>query len=187
MSELLMMEAALFQLRAVVSADSSLLPIRISADMLANAVNAAKDLGLNPARVNDIAFALNDLVAAVDDAGAPEEILGAMMMLQSDAAALRAANSLPRQVLDRMRELKVRMQERASAMDRAQYRVEGAPEAALPHPPEELRALAAPLLNDLIAAGFETPVLAEFVARPHELRYHTLNDIVDELEAIAAG
>ena len=59
MSELVMMEAALFQLRAALGDDPELLAMRLSADVLANAVTAAKDNGINAARVNDIEFALN--------------------------------------------------------------------------------------------------------------------------------
>ena len=91
MSELLMMEAALFQLRSVLADDPELLPMRLSADVLANAVAAAKDTGINAARVNDIEFALNDLVMAVDDAGAPDAICSAIALLQNDTAALRRA------------------------------------------------------------------------------------------------
>ena len=72
MNELVLMEAALFQLRAAMEEDPSMLPIRISADVLANAVANARANGINAARVNDIEFALHDLIEAVDDAGAPD-------------------------------------------------------------------------------------------------------------------
>ena len=86
MSELVMMEAALFQLRAALGDDPELLAMRLSADVLANAVAAAKDNGINAARVNDIEFALNDLVSAVDDAGAPDAVCSAIALLQNDTA-----------------------------------------------------------------------------------------------------
>src|SRR5215212_11069783 len=105
MSELLMMEAALFQLRAAVGEDPMLLPIRISADVLSNAVSAAQSEGVNAARVNDIEFALNDLVAAIDDAGAPDEVYSAVALLQNDTASLRNATALPAEVTKSIREL----------------------------------------------------------------------------------
>ena len=113
MSELLMMEAALFQLRAALGDDPMLVPIRISADMVGNAIAAAKANGLNAARVNDIEFALNDLVAAIDDAGAPDEVYPAIALLQNDAAALRAASALPAAVVQAIRELQVKLKARA--------------------------------------------------------------------------
>ena len=186
MSELVMMEAALFQLRASIGDDPSLLPLRLSAEVLANAVAAAKDEGVNAARVNDIAFALNDLIAALDDDGAPDDICMAVAMLQNDAATLHATVALPQELTAAMRELRVRLRERATAMERAQYRVEGT-EAVLPHPPEALREAAIPIARQLADAGFATPALEVLIADPGSLRYHTLNEIVDELDAVSAG
>ena len=187
MNELLMMEAALFQLRASVGDDMELLAVRISADLLNNAVHAAKEQGVNAARVNDIEFALNDLMAAVDDAGAPDELLQPVMMLQNDAAALRNAVALPREVVGAIRDLQVRLRARAKAMERAQFRAEGAAEEPLPHPPEELRQAAIPIARQLAAAGFDTPVLDSLITEPESLRYHTMNEIVDELDVVVGG
>jgi hypothetical protein len=187
MNELLMMEAALFQLRAAVADDMELLAVKISADVLSNAVHAAKEQGVNAARVNDIEFALNDLMAAVDDAGAPDALLGSVMMLQNDAATLRAATALPREMIAAVRDLQTKLKARAKAMERGQYRVEGAPEEPLPHPPAELREAAIPIARQLAAAGFDTPVLDSLIANPGELRYHTMNEIVDELDVVVGG
>jgi hypothetical protein len=187
MNELVMMEAALFQLRAAVGDDPMLMPIRLGADVLGNAISAAKEGGVNAARVNDIEFALNDLVAAIDDAGAPDSVYGAIAMLQNDTATLRAATRLPPDLIGAVRDLQVKLRARAKAMERSQYRAEGAPEAALPHPPEELREAAIPLARQLAAAGFNTPELDSLVADPDSVRYHTLNEIYDELEVIAGG
>ena len=187
MNELLMMEAALFQLRSAAADDMELLAVRISADVLGNAVQAAKEQGVNAARVNDIEFALNDLVTAVDDAGAPDALLRSVMMLQNDAATLRSAVALPRDIVQAVRELQLRLKERAKAMERAQYRLEGTPEEPLPNPPQELREAAIPIARQLAAAGFDTPVLDTLVADPESLRYHTMNEIVDELDVIVGG
>jgi hypothetical protein len=185
--ELLMMEAALFQLRSAAADDMELLAVRISADVLGNAIQAAKEQGVNAARVNDIEFALNDLVTAIDDAGAPDELCGAIAMLQNDAATLRSATALAPEIVGAVRDLQLKLKTRAKAMERAQYRAEGAPEEPLPHPPAELRELAIPLVRQLAAAGFETPVLDRLVADPDGLRYHTMNEIVDELDTIVGG
>lgn len=181
-----MMEAALFQLRAALGDDPMLVPIRISADMVGNAIAAARANGLNAARVNDIEFALNDLVAAIDDAGAPDEVYPAVALLQNDAATLRAASALPAAVVQAIRELQVKLKARAKALERGQYRAEGTAEP-LPHPPEELREAAIPLVRQLAAAGFDTPALDQLLADPDEVRYHTLNEIVDELDVVLGG
>jgi len=187
MNELLMMESALFQLRAALGDDPMLVPIRIGADVVANAVAAAKAGGVNAARVNDIEFALNDLVAAIDDAGAPDAVYGAIALLQNDAAALRAATALPAALIQGIRELQLKLKSRAKAMERSQYRAEGTAAEPLPHPPAELREAAIPLLRQLAAAGFDTPALDLLIAGHDELRYHTINEILDELDVILGG
>ncbi|HEX6095509.1 MAG TPA: hypothetical protein VF432_04215 [Thermoanaerobaculia bacterium] len=187
MNEFLMMEAALFQLRTALGDDPMLLSVRIGADVLANAMTAAKTEGVNAARVNDIEFALNDLIAAIDDAGAPDEVYAAIALLQNDTAALRNATALPREVTQSIRALQTKLKERAKAMERAQYRLEGSAPEELPHAPEALREEAIPIARELAAAGFATPSLEELIAHPGELRYHTINEIVDELDVVLGG
>jgi hypothetical protein len=186
MSELLMMEAALFQLRAALDEDPELLPIRVSADVLTNAIVAAKE-GLNSARVNDIEFALNDLIASVDDAGGPDVVCAAMALLANDTAALRRIHALPPEIVETARDLQRRLRERAVAMERSQYRLEGTQAIPLPHMPAELREAAIPLARQLHAAGFMTPAIDALVEDEDSLRYHSINEIVDELDAIIGG
>jgi hypothetical protein len=186
MTSLETMQVALAQLRTAVEDDPSLLPIRLSASVLANAVVAAGE-GINAARVNDIAFALNDLVASVDEAGAPDAICEAVALLQNDTAVLRRATALPSEVVQSLRDLQSRLRTRGKALERSQYRIEGTEAAPLPHPPEELRELAIPLGRQLLAAGFDTPALDELIAHPQSLRYHSINELVDELDVIAGA
>lgn len=188
MSELVMMEAALFQLRAAIADDPGAMAINIAANVLTNAIAGAKQDGVNAARVNDIEFAMNDLIAAVDDEGnAPEGVFAAIAMLQNDVAKLRASTAIPKEMISEIRELQMKLRARAKAMERAQYRAEGSTPEPLPHPPEELRALAVPLARQLAGLGFSTPSLDELIAGHDELRYHTLNEVVDELDVIATG
>jgi predicted DCC family thiol-disulfide oxidoreductase YuxK len=187
MNELTTMETAVQQLRAAVGDDPELLPMRLSADVLANAISAAKDNGINAARVNDLEFALSDLMSAVDDAGAPDVVLAAVAQLQNDTAALRRANALPRETVSAIRDLVARLRTRAKALERNQYRVEGAEPAAAPHPPAELRELAIPIARELAAGGFATHELDQLIANPDSLRYHSVNEIADELEVIAGS
>ena len=187
MSELMMMEAALFQLRAAIADDPSLMGVRVAADVLGNAVAAARQEGINAARVNDIEFALNDLVAAIDESGAPDDVYAAVALLQNDAASLRAATSLAPELVTSMRDLQSKLRARKAAIERSQYRAEGAAAEPLPHPPEELRAEAIPLSRQLAAAGFVTPSLDALVADPESLRYHSINEIIDELDVVAGG
>jgi len=187
MNELTMMDAALFQLRSALSDDPAMATVRISADVLSNAIAAAREQSVNAARVNDIEFALNDLIAAVDDAGVPDEVYAAIAMLQSDTAALRNATQLPPEVIAAIRALQVKLRARAKAIERSQYRAEGTAAAPLPHPPEELYKDAIPIARQLLGAGFATPSLDTLIDDPSSLVYHSINEIADELDVIAGG
>jgi hypothetical protein len=187
MNELVMMEAALFQLRSALEDDPALLPIRISADVLGNAIATAEAIGINAARVNDIEFALHDLVEAIDDAGAPDALCAAIALLQNDAAALRSQTLLPRELMAAIRVLQTKLRTRAKAMERSQYRAEDADLVPLPHPAEELRNEAIPIVRQLAAAGFQTPALDVLIGDPDVLRYYTINEIVDELDIVLGG
>lgn len=187
MNELTMMEAALFQLRVALGDEPALLPVRISADVFGNALATAMSEGLNPARVNDIEFALNDLIAAIDDGGAPNEVFTAVAMLQNDTARLRNDYSLPPELLRQMQALQVKLRARAKAMERGQFRTEGSEPEPLPHAPEELKAEAVPIARQLEAAGFQIPAIDTLLNDADELRYHTLNEVADELDVILGG
>jgi hypothetical protein len=47
-----------------------------------------------------------------------------------------------------------------------------------------LRDDAVPLARQLAAAGFVTPVLDALIADLDSLRYHSINELVDELDVI---
>lgn len=183
MSDLLMLEAALFQLRTALGEDAAELPIRISADVLERALRAGS-AGMNTARVNDIEFAMNDLVAAIEEVNASSEARAAVALMREDVRALREAYRLPAELALSLQALQEKLKARARAMERSQYREAGTEPAPLPHPPEELREDAIPLVRQLEAEGFQTPMLDALLASPEEVRYHTLNEIVDELETI---
>lgn len=181
-----MIEAALFQL-GVVLQEEQLDQMQMAASIFARALGDAKTGGVNAARVNDLAFALNDLIAAADDSGAPPNVVRIILMLQGDVARLRAGAQLPPHVIAMVRDFQGKLRTRRGAVERNTYRPEDTPEAALPHPPEELCGLAIPLREMLYASGFTTPALDTLIDDPASLRYHSLGDIIDELDVIAAG
>ncbi|HEX7150047.1 MAG TPA: hypothetical protein VF618_01070 [Thermoanaerobaculia bacterium] len=184
--DVLMLEAALFQLRSALGDDPASMQIRIGANVLANAIDAAKD-GVNAARVNDIEFALNDLIAVVDDCGAPDSVFPILGMLQNDIARMRNQTALPQTVVRAVRELQAKLRSRAAAMERNTFRAEGTAGAELPHPPMELRAAAEPIREELLASGFTTTALDDLIAEPESVRFHQLQDVIDELDVILGG
>ena len=180
--ELMLLDAALFQLK---SAAASVKEMQLTINLLANAIEAAGQ-GVSAAVVNDIEFALNDVAAAIADLSAAdaERIAPIVTLLQDDVERLKETTSLSPAVRDAIRAFRSKLKERAAAIERQTYRPEGTPEAPLPHPPEELQREAVQLRQQLAAAGFGTPALDAFIGDPASLRFHSLNDIANELEVI---
>jgi hypothetical protein len=179
MSDAVMLEAALFQLR---SGAEGLTQLDLFLNVLANAVAGAGD-GVNAARVNDIEFALNDLATAVDELPAAdyERVAAPLAMMREDVERLKQETSLPPEIVDRLRALQAKLRARAAAIERQTYRETPEP---LPHPPEELRAEALPLRDALAFAGFATPALDALIDDSSSLRFHSIGEIVDELDVI---
>jgi hypothetical protein len=184
MTEVVMMQAAMFQLRAATeSIDDPFIrtQMKLAAGVLGNAIDGAAN-GVNAATVNEIAFAMNDVVAAAADAPELEPLI---MLLQKDVDALKSATALPDDVVNAIRVFQSKLKARKNAIERQTY-VENATEP-LPHAPEELRAEALPLRARLLSAGFATPALDKLIDDPPALRFHSINDIVDELDVILAS
>jgi len=190
MSDLVLLEASLFQFRTAMAAvqdDMFASQLRLTSDVLSNAVDAARET-LNAARVHDIEFALNDLAAVVDELSNDDAgVLGPMIeMLRGDVALLRQETALPPALLDAIRAFRSKLHARQSAIERQTYR-EGGGDAALPHPPEDLEAEAVVLQARIAEAGFATPALDSFVDDPQSLRFHTIAEIIDELDLVAGS
>jgi hypothetical protein len=178
MTDVVLLEASLFQLQTVMPAE-----LEFTVSVLANAVAAAHD-GVNAARVNDIAFALNDVIGAAESLSAADAAMiePAMQALRADVAALKEATALPPEVVAAIDALRAKLAARKSAIERQQY-VEGGGDP-LPHPPEELAGDAVALRARLAESGFATPAIDAFLDNPAELRFHGIVEMIDELEVI---
>jgi len=186
MTDVVMIEAALFQLRAA-SADidpQSAPQLGLCINVMANAVAAAHDR-VDAAAANNIEFAFNDLSAAVDELpqADADRLAPIMATLRRDVDALTAATALDPALIARIQAFQSKLRERMKAIEHQTF-VEGGAEP-LPHPPEVLREEAIPLARQLAAAGFETPALNGLIAEPQSVRLHSLRDIADELDVIA--
>lgn len=188
MAELVMLEAALFQLRSEAeTADLSAAPqLELTISVLANAIAQARD-GVNAAHVNDIEFAINDLAGAVDELPASDanRLVPILQMMRTDVDALKEQTALGADVVAKIDAFRAKLKARRSAIERQTYRPEGTEPEPLPHPPAELRAEALPLRDALAAAGFTTPELENLIDDPESLRFHSIGAILDELEVIA--
>lgn len=186
MTDVVMLEAALFQLRAAASdIDRDVAPqLALCVNVLANAIASGRD-GVNASIASDIEFAFNDLSAAVDELpqADADRLAPIMATLRRDIEALTAATALDPAVITQIRAFQAKLRERMKAIERQTF-VEG-PAEELPHPPEALRDEAIPIARQLLAAGFATPSLNSLIADPASTRLHSLRDIADELDVIA--
>jgi hypothetical protein len=186
MTDVVMLEAGLFQLRAAssnVDADSAP-QLGLCINVLANAVAAGRD-GVNAAVVNDIEFALNDVAAAIDELSQAhaDHLAPFLSALRQDLEALKSATALDPALIEQIRSFQGKLRERMKAIERQTF-VEGG-SISLPHPPEELRDQAVPIARQLRAAGFLTAALDALIAEPESLRFHSLRELSDELDVIA--
>ena len=186
MTEIVMMQAAVFQLRAAAASVEDPFTrsqMQLAVGVLANAVDGAAN-GVTAALVNEIDFALNDVSAAIADLPAAEAapLESAVAMLRSDVESLKSQTALPADVVESVRALQAKLKVRGNAIERQTY-IENADEP-LPHPPSELQADAIPLRETLAMAGFATPALDVLVVDPALLRFHTIREIIDELDVI---
>ena len=185
MTDVVMLEAALFQLRAAASdIDRDIAPqLGLSINILVNAIAAGR-AGVNASVASDIEFAFNDLSAAVDELpqSDADRLAPIIATLHRDIDALTAATALDPAVLTQIRAFQSKLRERMKAIERQTF-VEGGGEE-LPHPPEGLREEAIPIARQLAAAGFETPSLNALISDPASTRLYSLRDIAGELDAI---
>lgn len=184
--DIALLEAGLFQLRAAAEPiDPALAPqMQLTIGILANAIAAAAQ-SFSAAAVNDIEFALNDVVAAVDQLSAAdaERVLPTVAMLQEDLARIKRSAALPPAVVEAVRAFQSKLRVRRQAIERQTYR-EGGADEPLPHPPEELHADAGAIRPFLSSAGYVTPALDALIANPTSLRFHSITEILDELDVI---
>jgi hypothetical protein len=141
---------------------------------------------VSAATVNDIEFALSDLAGVVRDLSAAdaERIEPIVKLLQDDVARLKESTALPATVTTAIRALQSKLKARRAAIERQTYRPEGAPPEELPHPPQEVQREAVPLRQQLAAAGFATPGLDGLISDPSSLRFHSITEILNELDVI---
>jgi hypothetical protein len=185
MTGVVMLEAALFQLRAA-SGDvdpESAPQLGLCINVLAGAIAAGHDR-VNAAIVNDIEFATNDLSTAIDELPQTDadRLAPLLAVLREDLSILKSATALDPGLIARIRAFQMKLRERMKAIERQTY-VEG-DSVPLPHPPEALREEAIPFAGQLAAAGFPTPALDALLAEPESLRFHSIRDLFDELDVI---
>ena len=130
--------------------------------------------------------AVNDLVGVVRELSAADadRVEPIVKLLQDDVERLKESTALPPTVTTAIRALQSKLKARRAAIERQTYRPEGAPPEELPHTPQDLQREAVPLKQQLAAAGFSTPALDGFISDPSALRFHSITEILNELDVI---
>ncbi len=161
--------------------------IKLAGNLLIDALNESAD-GVNARRVRDIGFALDDVRGLISDLVPPEaeSFQPCLTQLSSAVEELRRTSSLSEGVVDRLRELRDRAEQRRVAAERAAFRPPEAAAEPLPNDPAELQSEADSLRELLQGEGFETPVLDRLASAPSEFEIRDCAALVDELEPIIA-
>lgn len=153
--------------------------------VLANAIAEARD-GINPRQVRDLDFALNDLVAFSNELTADGAALVGrpLAVLQESIGALKGQVVLPQSTITAARAFQLKLRERKSAIQKQTYLPPGTVAPPLPHEPSTLVAEASAVRAAFAQAGFETPLLDDFIAAPAEARMQHLADLAEEIETV---
>ena len=188
--ELVMIEAACFQLRSAIAElgdDAYATPLRIALNVLAANVAAAKE-SINASKVSDIEFALNDLLAAADELPSDDaaKIAKPLQMLRTDVTSLHKLTALPPDLVGAIEQLQDKLKMRRAAIEKQTLR-EDIGDLTLPHPPDALKPEAKPIRERLHAAGFTTPALDVLIDHPAEFLFHSINELLDELDVIVGA
>lgn len=159
--------------------------VKLSRVVLSDAAEAATREP-NTRRMSDLSFALTDLRSAVDELpfGERAAFAGPLSELTELVDELCRRTRLSSSLLEHIRYLSARLEERRAAVARQGFHPPGSTPPPLPHPPAELQQEAVAVRDALRASGFETPALDLLIDAPESVYMSELAAIVDELEVI---
>lgn len=188
MSDLDSLRTSLGQLRSAIERVQDAFArsgLRLASDVLSGEAGPPGDPTMNASRANSIRFAFNDVEsAAADLAGADASLIQPLVVrIRSSVESLVSANALSGGTLQAIAALQAKLRIRSQAIQRRTFEENAT--APLPYPPEELTDEARALRDQLSIQGFATPSLDVLIEDPSSVHLHGLNEIVDELDAIA--
>ncbi len=159
--------------------------IMLSGNMLIDSMNAAME-NLNPKTLGDVEFAFDDVASLVEEL--PESEIEWFQppfnTIRSTIQELGFHISLPEVLTKRIRSLRDKLGDRLRAVERASFRPPGSPEEPLPHDPATLQNEADALRAELVAAGFETPLLDKLATDPASIDNLDCTTLTEELDVI---
>ncbi|HEY5610801.1 MAG TPA: hypothetical protein VIL97_06325 [Thermoanaerobaculia bacterium] len=159
--------------------------MQLAANLLASVLLLVSE-DLNARRAKDAEFALNDLLNLTNELSPDDraKVEGPLSILEDEIESMKSSAALPEPVFEKMKLLQSKLRERRMAIERQTFRPpENEPEP-LPHDPQQLRAEAAELQNELTRNGFETPTLDRLVQQPQSFQGRDVSELIEELDVI---
>lgn len=165
--------------------DFTIKQVSLSGNLFIQSLNAAVD-DLNARTFRDIDFSFRDLQESVRATGLEDAFEPISATIGDAIERLRSAAALPPDVVAAAEDLKKKLGERKSAVERNAYLPPDVPHEPPPHDPVLLAPDADALRRRLNASGFETPVMDELATSPATFEVRDCAFLIDEIDGILA-
>jgi hypothetical protein len=159
--------------------------VSLSGNLFIQSLNAGVE-NLNARTFRDIDFSYRDLEESVRSTGLDDAFESITTTIGESIDQLRAVAALKPDVVAAAEDLKRKLSERKSAVERAAYLPPDAPHEPPPHDPVTLAPAADALRRTLQASGFETPVMDELAKTPETFEVRDCAFLIDEIDGILA-
>jgi len=159
--------------------------VTLSGNLFIQSLNAAVD-DLNARTFRDVDFSYRDLEASLQSTGVEDAFASINATVRDSIEKLRAIAGLRPDIIAAAEDLKMKLEERKSAVERAVYRPPDAPQEPVPHDPTTLAPGAHSLRRQLNASGFETPVMDQLATAPQSFEVRDCAFLIDEIDGILA-
>ena len=159
--------------------------LTLSGNLFIQSLNAAVD-DLNARTFRDIDFSYRDLESSLRSTGLEDAFTSITSAIGDSIEELRSVAALHPDVVAAAEDLKRRLSERKSAVERASYLPPDAPHDPPPHDPATLAPIADTIRRKLQDSGFETPVMDELATSPSTFEVRDCAFLIDEIDGILA-
>lgn len=159
--------------------------VTLSGNLFIQSLNAAVE-SLNARTFRDVDFSFRDLLTSIRATGLEDAFEPIADRIHEVVERLRLVAGLRPDVIDAAEDLKRKLAERKSAVERAIYLPPDAPHEPPPHDPATLAPAADALRRQLNAAGFETPMMDELATSPGSFEVRDCAFLIDEIDGILA-
>jgi len=165
--------------------DFTIRQVTLSGNLFIQSLNAAVE-ELNARTFRDIDFSFRDLEESLRATGLEDAFTSVTATISDAIEQLRGSAALNPDVVAAAEDLKRKLGERKSAVERNSYLPPDTPHEPPPHDPVTLAPAADALRRTLQASGFETPVMDELATAPGSFEVRDCAFLIDEIDGILA-